>query len=120
MDRGGKEICLHDAGHALRIEKNQAIEEFNFIRGADALVKIREVGAAAEGNVLAIVHMLAVRQNIGGRAAAEVGPLFEEPYPEPSVSQRDAGRQPRQPAANHHHVFRGHYPVCAARILRGR
>ena len=120
MRRSGKYSGLHDAGTALGIEEEEAVKEFDFAGGADALVKILEVGTATERNVLAIVHMLAIRQGIGSRAAAEVGPLFEEPYAKPSVSQRDAGRQPRQPAANHYHVFRGHYPEYAAQILRGR
>ena len=92
MDWGGKEIRLHDAGHPLRIEKNQAIEEFYFVRRTNTSIKIREIGAAAEGHVLAIVHMLAIRQDIGSGAAAEVGPLFEQAYAATSVSQRDGGR----------------------------
>ena len=120
MNRSGKKIRLHNAGHALRVEKDEAVEEFYFVGGADALVKIFEIRAAAERDVLAIVHMLAIRQSIGRRAAAEVGTLFEQTNAAACVSQRDAGRQPRQPAANHDRVFRGHYSEYAARNVRGQ
>ena len=120
MHGGGKKIRFHNAGHALRVEEDETIEEFDFIGGADAFVKVFQIGAAAERDVLAVVHMFAIRQGIGSRAAAEIGSLFEEANAAARVSQRDAGRQARQPAANHDHVFRGHYLDCAARILRGR
>jgi len=120
MNRRGEKIRFHNAGHALRVEKNQAVEEFNFVGGADTAIEVREIGAAAERHVLAIVHVLTIRQCVRSCTAAEVGPLFEEPYAAACFSQRDAGRQPRQPAANHDHVFRGHYVEYAARILLGR
>jgi len=46
--------------------------------------------------------------------------LFEETNAATNVSQRDAGRQPRQPAANHDHVFRGHCYEYAAQSARGQ
>nr|UXE45787.1 hypothetical protein Hi04_10k_c5216_00034 [uncultured bacterium] len=115
-----KKSRLHRAGATLWIQKKQTIEEFDFAGGADAPVKIFEVGAAAEGDMLTIVHALAIRQRVGSRAAAEIGALLKESYAAACVSQRDAGRQPRQPTANHDHVFRGHYPVYAAQSVRGR
>ena len=115
-----QEAGLHFSFAALRIEEEEAIEELDFAGGANASVEIFEVGAAAKGYVLAIVYVLAIRQSIGSCAAAEVRTLFEEAYAAAGVSQRDAGRQPRQPAANHDHVFRGHYVEYAARILPGR
>ena len=120
MDGSGEKIRLHDAGHALRVEKNQAVEEYNFVGGAYTTIEVREIGAAAERNMLAIVYVLAIRQSIGSCAAAEVGPLCEETNEAACFSQRDAGRQPRQPAANHDHVFRGHYVEYAVRILLER
>ena len=91
MHGSGQKIRFHDAGHALRIEEDQAIEEFDFAFRADAAVEVFEIGAAAERDVLAIVHVLAVRQDIGSCAAAEVGPLFEQTHAAACVSQRDAG-----------------------------
>src|SRR5216684_3993367 len=43
---------------ALRIEKKEPIEELDFAGGADAAVEIVKIGAAAEGDVLTIVHVL--------------------------------------------------------------
>ena len=120
VDGSREKIRLHDAGHALRVEKNQAVEEFNFVGGTDAFVEVFKISTAAERNMLAIVYVLAIRQSIGSCAAAEIGPLLKKAYAKPSVSQRDAGRQTRQPAANHDHVFRGHYVEYAVRILLER
>ena len=111
---------MHGAAAALRVEEKEAVEEFYFIRGADAAIEIVKIGAAAERDVLAIVHVLAIRQDIGSCAATEVGSLFEQTYAAACVSQRDAGCQTRQPAANHDHVFRGHYPEYGARSVRGQ
>jgi hypothetical protein len=74
-----KNACFHRTLAALRIEEEQAVEKFNFVRGADAAVEIVEIGAAAERHVLAIVDVFAVGQNVGGCAAAEERALFEEP-----------------------------------------
>ncbi len=79
MERRGKNSCFHFALAALRIEEEQPIEKFHFIRGTDAAVKIVEIGAAAERDVLAIIDVLAVGQHVGGCAAAEEGTLFEQP-----------------------------------------
>src|SRR6266436_6032326 len=62
VDGSGKKIRLHYAGHALRVEKNQAVEEFNFVGGAYTTIEVREIGAAAERHGLAIVHVLTIRQ----------------------------------------------------------
>jgi hypothetical protein len=61
----------------LRIEEEEAIEKFNFVRGTDAAIKIVEIGAAAEGYVLAIINVLAVGQHVGSGAAAEKGALLK-------------------------------------------
>jgi hypothetical protein len=63
----------------LRIEEKQPIEKLYFVCGPDSAVKIVEIGAAAERDVLAIIDVLAVGQHIGGCAAAEEGTLFEQP-----------------------------------------
>jgi hypothetical protein len=66
-----KKTRVHFAAAPLRIQKDEAVEKLYFIAGADAAIKIFEICAAAKCDVLAIVHMLAVRQDIGGRAASE-------------------------------------------------
>jgi hypothetical protein len=77
VERRGKYACLHFATAALRIEEHKAVEEFDFVRGADAAIKIVEIGAAAEGYVLAIVNVLAVGQHVGSGAATEEGALLK-------------------------------------------
>ena len=101
----GQDARFHGAAAALGIEKNEAVEKFNFVRGADAAVEIGEVGAAAESYVLAIIDVLAAGENVGGGAAAEKRFLFEQPYAPAGFSQRDAARQSRQAAADHDRAF---------------
>ena len=110
----------HFSSAALRVEKEEPIEEFYFVGGADAPVEIFEVGAASEGHVLAIVHMLAVGQYVGRCPAAKEGTLFKQTYAPAGVSQRDAGCQSRQPSADHDHAFQGHSLPCGARSAPGR
>ena len=76
--------------------------------GADAAIEVFEIGAATEGDVLTIVDVFAVGQDVGSRAAAEKRTLLEESNAPARFSQRDAGRQTRQPAADHDHVFQGY------------
>src|SRR5580704_14450670 len=104
----GQEAGLHLAAASLRVQKQEAIEEFDFVRGADAPVEIVEVGAAAESYVLAVIDVLTVGQHVGRGAAAEKGTLFEQPDPVTRFSQRDAGCQARQAAADHDHTFQGY------------
>ncbi len=111
----GKCAGLHFATAALRIEKNEAVEEFDFACGAHAAVKIIEIGAATERYVLAIVNVLAVGQNVGSGAAAKKGTLLEETYAPARISQRDAGCQSRQPAADHDHAFQECSLPCGGR-----
>src|SRR6266850_944944 len=115
MKRRRKNAGLYFATAALRIEKKEPVEKLDFVRGADALVKIREIRAAAERHVLAIVHVLAVRQHVGRCAAAEEGTLFEQAHAPAGFSQRDAGCQSRQPAADHDHAFQEYSLPCGAR-----
>ncbi len=101
----GEQASLHFTAAPLRVDENKTIEEFDLVGGAHAAVKILEIGAAAERNVLAIIDVLAVRQDVGGCAAAEEGALLEKAHAPTGFSQRDAGRHPCQPAADHDHVF---------------
>ena len=106
---------LHFAAAALGIEKKEAVKKFDFVRGADSPVEIFEVRAAAEGHVLAIIDVLAVRQHVGRCAAAKEGTLFEQAHTPAGFSQRDAGCQPRQPAADDDHAFQEYSLPCGAR-----
>ena len=77
MKRSGKRASLHFAATALGIEKKKAVEEFDFARGANTAVKVLQIRTAAEGNVLAVVNVLAVWQDVRSGAAAEEGTLLE-------------------------------------------
>ena len=81
----------------------------------EAIVKIEEIGATAECHVLAVIHVLAVRQHVGRCAAAKEGTLFEQAHAPAGLSQRDAGCQSRQPAADHDHIFQEYSLPCDAR-----
>jgi len=105
VERRRKQASLHFAAASLGIKKYKAIEKFDFVRSANAAIEIIEISATAEGDMLAIINVLPVRQNIRSCAAAEEGALLEEAYAPAGFSQRDAGRQTRQPAADHDHVF---------------
>ena len=106
---------LHLSSASLWIEKEEPIEEGYFARGTDAPVEIFQIGAASQSHMLAIVHMLAVGQHVGGCPAAEEGTLFKQTYAPAGFSQRDAGCQSRQPAADHDHAFQGYSLPCVGR-----
>ena len=99
---------MHFSFAALGIKEEEAVKESNFGGGADTPVEIFEIGAAAKGHVLAIVHVLAVGQHVRRRAAAEEGTLFKQTHAPAGFSQRDAGCQSRQPAADYDHAFQGY------------
>ena len=77
MKRGGKRARFHFAAAALRIEKREPVEKSDFGRRADASVEILKIRATTQGDVLAIVNVLAVRQHKGSCPAAEEGALLE-------------------------------------------
>ena len=108
MERGGPAAGLHFTATALGIEKQEAVEVFDFVGCADPSVEIFEVGAAAEGDVLAIVDVFAVGQYVRSGAATEEGTLLKKANAPAGISQRDAGCQSRQPAADHDHAFQGY------------
>jgi hypothetical protein len=60
MKRSGENASADFAATVLRVEKEKVVEEFDFVRRTDAGVKIFEIRAAAEGDVLAIVDMVAI------------------------------------------------------------
>ncbi len=62
VERRGKHAGVHFATAALGIEEEETVEEFDFVGGAYTTVEIFEIGAAAEGYVLAVVDVFAVGQ----------------------------------------------------------
>src|SRR5207249_12257231 len=79
------------------------------------ILEIFQIGAASQSHMLAIVHMLAVGQHVGGCPAAEEGTLFKQTYAPAGFRQRDAGCQSRQPAADHDHALQGYSLPCVGR-----
>jgi hypothetical protein len=91
----GKHARVHLTAASLRIDEDQAVEISNFAGRTYAPVKILKIGATAQRHVLAIIHVLAGRQNVRSRAAAEIRALLEQPDLPTGLSQRDAGCQTR-------------------------
>ncbi len=58
--------------------------------------------------MLAIVNFAAVGQRIGSSSAPQVRTLFQQTNTETRLTQRDGGGHPRQTAADHQNVSRGH------------
>ncbi len=108
MEWSRQEARLKSSYAPLRIDQEEPIKELDLIGAPDAAIKVLEISAAAKGHVLAIVHVLAVRQDVRRCAPAEEGTLFKQTYAPAGVSQRDAGCQSRQPAADHDHAFQGY------------
>src|SRR5260370_39858500 len=106
----GQESGSHLSFAALRIEKEQPVEELDFASGADAAVEIFEIGAASERHGLTIVHVLAVRQHVGRCPAAKKRTLFKETYAPAGFSHRGAGFQSPQPAPHHDSPFQRYAP----------
>src|SRR5438046_4759412 len=91
----GQKPGLHHSPAALGIEKEEPVKKLDFADGADTAVEILKVGAATEGDVLTIVHVLAVGQHVGRRPATKEGTLFKQSHAPAGFSQCDAGCQPR-------------------------
>src|SRR5260370_41705966 len=113
MKRRRQEAGLHHSSAPLRIEKDEPVKKLDFAGGTDAAGEIFEIGAAAEGDVLAIIDVLATGQHVGGCAAAKERALVKQTYAPAGFSQRDAGCQSLQPAAHHHHALPGYSPPYA-------
>ena len=90
-----------DGALALLISKIKPVVEANLFARANARIKVRQICAAAQRDVLAIVHLAAIGQRVGSGASAQVGTFFQQTNPQTGFSQRDGGRQTRQPAADY-------------------
>lgn len=72
------------------------------------LVKVRQVRAATQRYVLAIIDMRAVRQRVGSRATAQIWPLLKQANANAGFRERCRGRQSRQSAADHDYALKRH------------
>src|SRR6185437_2958855 len=110
MERRRQLRCLHNAAAPLSIYKEELVIKGDFIPGSDTAIKIAEVGAATKRHMLAIINVLATRQNVRSCPAAQKRALFKHGYTETGFSQHDGRGKPRQPAADYDHALRGHLP----------
>ncbi len=62
MQRRGQGASFHYRAAAGRIHEDQSIVTADLPQRADSAVKIVQIGAAAERDVLAIVDLLAIRE----------------------------------------------------------
>jgi hypothetical protein len=77
MKRSGQQAGFNGPAATLRIEKNQLVEKFDFVLRADAAIEVVEIGAAAQGDVLAIIDVLTAGQDVRSGAPTEKWFLFE-------------------------------------------
>jgi hypothetical protein len=63
------------------VDERHSLVKSNFVLGPDAAVEIRKIGAASQGDVLAIVDFTAVGKKIGSGAPAQMWPLLEQSNP---------------------------------------
>ena len=86
MEWGRQKTREHFPAPSLRIEKQQAIEELDFVGGAYAAIEIFEIGAAAERDMLAVIDVLAVGQHVGGGPATQEGTRLEKANAAPGAN----------------------------------
>lgn len=80
----------------------------DFSRRAGALIEVRQICAAAQRYMLAIVNVASIGQRIGSGAPSQVGPLFEQLDADSRFSERRGRRKPRQPPADYDHALATH------------
>jgi len=61
MQRCRQPRSVHFTAMAIRQRKHQAIVKLDFSAGPRALIKIRQIRAATESKVLAIINVIAAR-----------------------------------------------------------
>ena len=110
VQRRRQRSCFDGGALSIGVRKIQPVIETDLVAGADARIKIREIRAAAESYVLAVVHFAAIRQRVGSGAPAQVRTLLQKADAQARFSQRDGGGQSRQAAADHQNALRGHHP----------
>jgi hypothetical protein len=83
---------MHFATAPLRVKEHQAVEKLDAVGGTYTPIEVFQVSATAEGYMLTIIDVFAIRENIGRRPAAKKRTLLQQSYAPASFSQRDAGR----------------------------
>ena len=98
---------------ASRLDVGQPVVPAYALFHAEAVVKVEQVGAAAEQHVLAVIHHLAgAGMHVRRSAAAEIRTALEECNSVSGIGECTARRQARQAAANDAHSL----PALASRV----
>src|SRR4029077_8910168 len=85
---------LDHRGATSGLEKGHALKPANLVLNSDTLVELNQVGAAAEQNVLAVVHHFAsARMLIGRGPSAKIRAPLEEGNAKTVFRQRTTGGQ---------------------------
>src|ERR1700676_36046 len=107
MQRSGQRRRLDHRGAASGLEKGHALKPANLVLNSNAPVELNQVGAAAEQNVLAVVHHFAsAGMLIGRRPSTKIRAPLEEGDAKTAFHQRTTGGQSRKPASHHGNLWR--------------
>ena len=113
----GKRRRFDEAGAATGLNKRDALVPAHLILDAKAMVKIEQIGAAAQQHVLAVVHHLARAGMLVGRStAAEKCSALEERNFVPGIGQRTCGRESGESPADNAYARM----LCVRFTLRDR
>ena len=69
---------MHYGAPAGRVHEDELLVTADLPERSDSAVKIVQIRATAERDVLTIIDLLAVRKAVRGSAAAQERPLFEQ------------------------------------------
>src|SRR5258708_1297713 len=106
MQRRRQERRANPAGSSAWLQEYELAEPADFAGDAKLFIKADQVGAAAEKHMLTVVDDLAGSGMLVGRcASAHVGPALEESDAHSGISQRAAGRESGESAADDRYGF---------------
>ena len=107
------------------LNESKAAVPADLVGGADAAIEVDEVGAAAQQDMLAVIHDFAgAGMLVGGGAASEVRTALEQGDLVSRLGQCASGGEPGQATANHghsrgisgaHSLIRRHRPLQSTR-----
>src|SRR5262249_28128278 len=107
VQRSRQQRRRHATGAAARLQEGHLVEPLNFAADTQELIKVREIGTAAEQQMLAVVdNFSGPGMLVGGGAAAEVRAALEQRDPESDVGQRAARSETSQAATDDSHGLR--------------
>src|SRR5882762_4336957 len=96
------------AGASAGFDEGEAVEPFDFFLNAKLFIEVNQIGAAAQQDVLAVVHDLAgAGVFVRGGASAHVGAAFEESHLAARVGEGAPGGEAREASADDGDCFLG-------------